>query len=368
MFKNKNKKTKINNQRKIIFPRFGLKKQVDYFLQGLAELLSAGVSLSSALEVIQEETQSKRMKKILTEINEEIKNGVSLSDALDKKNILSKHTLSFIRLGEISGNLPENLKVIVLQNEKEVVFKSRMNSALMYPVIIFFITIIMGVGTAWYVLPKIADAYAQMGSELPFLTKVIIALGTFFADYGYIIIPFFILSILLAFYFLFSFPKTKFIGHLILFHIPIVKGFIREVETARFGYLFGTMIKAGLSISECLDALPNSTTFNNYKKLYRHLGEQIKEGKSFKESINSYPKSRKLLPAGARQIILTAEKSGGLGEAFLRIGKMYEARTETIAKNLPIILEPILLLLIGFGVLLFVLGTMAPIYNLTDII
>jgi type IV pilus assembly protein PilC len=218
------------------------------------------------------------------------------------------------------------------------------------------------------VLPKIAGVYESMGSDLPWLTKVLIRIGKFMVLYGDIFVPIFISIIFIILYFLFSFPKTKFVGHLILFHLPLIKKLIRESEITRFGVLMGNITKAGLPINRAFEIMPGTTTFKNYKKLYAYLGERVSEGICLSEALKSYKKTNKLIPSSVLQMINSAEKSGKLGETFLRIGVLYGNKLENTSKNIPIIIEPILLLLVGLGVALFVLATMLPIYNLGDII
>ncbi len=351
-----------------IFRTFGLRKEVYFLIENLSVLLSAGMDISSALASIREEITSSRMQEIIREVEDEVRGGSSLSRALEKAQVLSSRILSLIRLGEKSGRLTENLKVIALQNEKEALFRSRIRSSLMYAVIVFTLTIVVGVGTAWFTLPKLASFFKELEAELPPITKALITIGGILRKYGAIIIPLFLLLIGAAFYFLFSFPKTKFIGHLLLFKAPLIKNLIKQVEIARFGFLLGSMIQAGMPTVESLDAMRGTTTFLNYRKFYIYLKEKVEEGNSFKKSFNLYPDAKKLFPSSVRQMIIAAEQSGTLSETLLRIGKMFEQKTEITARDLPILLEPILLVIVGLMVALLALGTILPIYSLIDIL
>ncbi|NMC51834.1 type II secretion system F family protein [Candidatus Kuenenbacteria bacterium] len=355
-------------QKRYRFAYFGLKNKAYGLIENLSNFIGAGLDIKTALSSMREEEPNTRINNLLKRISDDIDEGLSLADSLEKQNFLDQYTISFIRLGEKSGKLVDNLKLIVLQREKERIFRSKLNSSLLYIVIIFLLTIFVGVGTAWYTLPKVAGVYKDLGANLPLLTIMIIKVGMFFSDYGYFIVPVFMLLILATFYFLFSFPKTKFIGHLILFRIPFISKLIKYVEISRSSYLLGYMLSAGLTISSSLESMPGTTTFNNYKKFYAFLGAKVEEGNSLQKSISSYPKVKKLLTPDVRQMLYAAEKSGTLADTLLKIGVIYENRAETVAKNLPIILEPLFLILVGFGVLLFVLGTMVPIYNFSSII
>lgn len=350
------------------FGRLGLKNEIYFFIENLSMLLEAGMDISAALNSLSQESSSGRMKKIIEKIKNNVELGESLASSIAKEKILPDHMLAFIRLGEKSGKLVENLKILVIQNDKEVAFRSKTKSALIYAVVIFVLTTVVAAGTGWYTLPRIAEVYSQINAELPFLTKVVIGFGNFLGQYGYIFIPLIFLLFASAFYFLFSFPKTKFIGHIFLMKIPVIKNLIQHVEIARFSYLLGNMLDAGLPISETLEAAPGITTFNNYKRFYQYLGQQVNKGESIQKSFLAYKNINKLFSSSSLQMLMAAEKSGSLPQTLLRLGQMHEKKADNLANNLPVLLEPIILLIVGIGVALFVLATILPIYNFTKVI
>jgi len=362
------KNEKQNENKVPFFLKFGLKKEVYFFIENLSVLLSAGMNISLSVRSIQEETDSRRMRKILADIADKVESGSPLHDALEQSGVFSQRILSLIRVGEQSGRLVENLEVVVLQNEKETLFRSKVRSSLMYAVIVFTLAIVIGVGTAWFVLPKLALFFSELDAELPIITRWLIILGQILSQYGAFIIPLFALFVISAFYFLFSFPKTKFIGHSILFRLPIVNNLIKQVEISRFGYLLGTMLESGMSAIDAIAALKSTTTFKNYQKFYIYLKEKVETGNSLESSFKAYPKINKLFPSSSRQMMAAAEKSGKLSEILLKIGKAFEQKTEATARNLPIILEPVLLIIIGLAVALLALGIILPIYNLSNIL
>lgn len=347
---------------------FGLRKEVFVLIENLYSLLSSGMNIIEALSAIQEEINIRRLRLVVQKIQNDVESGVSFSKSLEAWNLFPERTLSLIRLGELSGKLVDNLEIVVLQNEKDQVFRSKLRSSLMYATIILTAAIVIGSLTSWYVLPRIITVFESMNAELPLVTKILIALGRFLQSYGYIFVPIFLTALILFFYFFFSFPKTKFIGHSILFHTPLIKTLILDVELSRCGFMLGTMIQAGLPIVEALKSMPGTTTYHNYQKFYRYLEQSLAEGNSFKRSFENYPKAQKLFPVAVRQMIISGEKSGRLASALLSIGRRYELKLEDTARDLPIIIEPLLILIIGAGVALFALGIIWPIYSLVQII
>src|SRR3989338_4953310 len=166
-----------------------LGKERDYFVENLSMLISGGLPIMSALDAIAKEMRSRRMKSAIANIKTDIESGFPLWRTLARTNLFPEHAVSLIQLGEESGKLTENLKVVALEQEKNRVFKSKLRSAMMYPVFVLSLTVIIGVGIAWFILPKLAIVFDQLKIELPLITRVLIATGIFLGNYGQYVIP-----------------------------------------------------------------------------------------------------------------------------------------------------------------------------------
>ncbi|PJE77097.1 hypothetical protein COV05_00610 [Candidatus Uhrbacteria bacterium CG10_big_fil_rev_8_21_14_0_10_48_16] len=342
----------------------GLGKERDYLIENLSMLVAGGMTVPSAIDAVSEDLRSKSMKKILAELREDIDSGSSLWRAFEHAGIFRDHTISLIRLGEETGKLSDNLKLVAEQEEKDRIFRSKIKSAMMYPVFVLSLTIVVGVAIAWFILPRLATVFAQLRVDLPLLTKWLIASGEFLGAYGTIAIPIFFLGIGFILFFTFYFAKTKFIGQALLFSVPGIKKLFQEVELARFGYLLGTLLEAGVPVTQALQSLYDATLFPRYKKLYIHLRDYVQEGNSFQKSFASYKKSSVLVPTTIQRLIITGEQSGHLSETLLKISSTFEERTENTTKNVSVILEPVLLVIVWLGVVAVALAVVLPIYSL----
>lgn len=332
-----------------------MENEKDYLIENLSLLISSGVDINSALSAIKSELRSKSAKKIIDNLQSGIDDGLSLSAALEKSHFLSSQNISLIKIGEASGKLPENLKVITIALQKERLFRSKIYSAMIYPGIVFSLTLTVGLGISWFLLPRLAMTFSQLKVELPPLTKALIYFGNFLGSYGIVAVPAF-LVLFIAFIYIY--------GKRLIFIIPGVRRIIQDVEIARMGFVVGTLLDAGLPVVSALDSLGQSQTFPAYHKFYLHLKERVDEGNSFEKSFSSYPGISRLIPAPVRQIIIAAEKSGKLPEVFTKIGNDYEEKTDTTTKNLSVILEPILLVIVWLGVVAVALAIILPIYSL----
>ncbi len=357
------KNKKKEKKRKKIFT-FGLGKERDDFLENISMLISGGVPIFEAIESIKEGSRSKDMKKLLDYMREDIEDGLPIWKSFSKTNLFPDHVISLVRLGEESGKLNENIKIAAIGQEKNRALQSKIYSAMMYPAFVLFLTVFVGLGIAWLILPRLTTTFAQMRMDLPLITEILIEIGNFLGSYGHYFIPSFLVFLVILVFVLFYLPKTKFIGQAVLFIIPGVGKLVKELEIARFGHLLGTLLGAGVSIRQAMFLLSRSTASLRYKRLYKHLENCIGEGDTFKKSFSSFKGADKLMSRPIQQLIFVGEKSGSLSEVLLDIGRKFEEKTDNTTKNLTVILEPLMLVIVSLGVAFVAIAIILPIYSL----
>ncbi len=346
------------------FSNIGIGKERDYCIENLATLLSSGMDISLALEAIKSGVRSTHLKQMLDEVKEAVDSGSPLWKTLEQTHLFPSHITSLIRLGEETGRLSDNLTVIINQQRKDRIFRSRVRSAMLYPALVFVIGLVVGVGISWFILPRLASVFSSLNLTLPLITRVLINIGTLVDHYGSVVIPSALLTIALVWYLLFFYSQTKHLGQKILFATPGVGRLIQEVELARFGYILGTLLAAGLTVPKALHSLGEATDLMAYHQLYQHLGNAMDEGNSFQKSFATFARTDALIPPPIQQMIAAAERSGTLSKSMLKIGETFEDRAETTTKNLSVLIEPILLVIIWLGVIGVALAVILPIYSI----
>jgi type II secretory pathway component PulF len=353
---------KIADQKKL--STFGLTKERDQFIENLSMLVLSGMSIIGAISSIIKQTKSPGMKAILERMLLEIEAGSTVWKAFDKTGFFKGYTISLIRLGEESGNFAENLKVVSLEEEKDREFKSKVKSALMYPIFVLVLTGVVGIGISWFILPKLAKIFYDLKLALPLITRVLLGFGLFLNKHGLIAVPLGLAVIGSISYVVFINQKTKWIGEHVIFSIPGIKNLLMEVEVARFGYLLGTLLEAGLPVTKAIDSLAGASEVLRYKKFYLALRESIEMGNSFEKSFAAYKDTNKLIPPAFQQLIVSGEQSGNLNKTLVKVGQVLEAKSDTTTKNLTIIMEPILLVIVWAGVVSVAFAVILPIYSL----
>lgn len=339
-------------------------KYRDYFTSNLALLLNAVVPVQEALTSLQETGKSKELKGALDQMKHDIDEGMPLWKAMERSGIVSSQTLALVQLGEQSGNLIQNLKVASQQEEKQRIFKSKVRSALLYPSFVLGLTLLIGVGVAWFLLPRLAETFSQLNVTLPLISRIFIGIGIFLKANGLWAIPLGAALIGVIGYFLFGFPKTRHLGQRLIFHIPGISKLMYEVEIARFGYLLGTLLEAGLSVTESLESMQRATSAPRYQKLYKYLHDAIEDGYSFKSALLKYPRINVVIPPPVQQMLIAGERSGSLPETLSSIGKIYEEKADISTANLEAVLEPIMLIFVWVGVMGVAIAVILPIYSL----
>lgn len=363
MEEQKSKQKRNFLQRDFTFP-WTANEERQYFFESLAEMLASGIDIIVAIDSLRQESKSPRIKKLCEELKFELENGSTIWKALETRRLLPPHLLTLVKIGEESGNLAKNLKVVIDQQKKDRQFKSALRSASIYPLFVFVLMLVVGFAVALFILPRLSSVYTSLNVDLPFITKVMIELGNFFQNYGIIAVPGFFIFLGLIFYILFFNKRTKHLGQKLLLKLPIIKRLIQEVEIARMGYLVGTLLKSGFPVVDAFNILSYSATFNLYKQLYEFIAESINQGRTFKQTFESIKKIEKIMPIYPRQLIITGEKTGVLPDSFLKISEFYERKNEESIKNIGTLFEPVLLLAVWLGVAAIALAVILPIYSL----
>ncbi|MCW1930561.1 MAG: type II secretion system F family protein [Candidatus Kerfeldbacteria bacterium] len=334
------------------------------FIEHVTMLLAAGMDMIHILESAQEDIKSNRLRKIIRKLRDDVDAGFPLWQALDASQLMPRHVVSLVRIGEQSGRLPENLKIVVGQQRRDREFAARIRSALLYPGFVLMLTVIIGLGISWFILPKLTTIFAQLDVDLPLVTRLLIIVGAEFGRHGAIIVPSILIGLCVLIYVVFIWHRTRFTGQALLLLLPGVRKLVQEIEISHLGYMLGTLLDAGLPIVEALDSVAQSAIFYKYKKFYLRAARAVNDGQPLRIFFAQYHHIRKLFPSSIEQLVVAGEQSGALPKTLLDIGVMYEEKITNTTKNLSVILEPILLVIVWLGVITVALAVVLPVYSL----
>lgn len=334
---------------------------VMFLVRNLATTVKAGLSIVEALDILIADAEKKIMKKMLQETQAMIKNGQSLSRGFEA------HAESFppifmgmLRAGELSGQLDKTLVELSKYLSKEYTLRSKVKSALMYPIILLVAS--FGVVTLLliFVLPRLTKAFASSGVELPLVTKFFLGISS--ALTWSFALDAVVLGMLIWFFLYFR--KTR-MGKKIFFRIisliPVANDLIKKVALVRFARTFGNLAQSGLSAVESLELSADSIGNDAYAKAIHGSILEVKNGVPISGAIGKYPD---LFPRLLVSLAIVGERTGSLSEILITFADFYEEEVDNKLKDLTAVLEPALLLIMGLMVGAIAFSIILPIYQL----
>jgi type IV pilus assembly protein PilC len=334
------------------------------FSKELATLVGAGIPIAQSMHVLEEQVESKTMKKAATEIANDIEGGFSLSAAMEKQHrIFGPLYVSMIRAGEVGGILDQTLEKMADEIEKEHELVAKIRGALAYPGVIMIALTLVVIYMITSIIPQIAKVFSEMGGELPWSTRFLMSLSDAFRSYGVLIL---IGLASLVFGFRTALKKSyrfRFIWHTILLKIPIFGKTAKKVNVARFTRTLGSLLSSGVAVIEALQISADTLSNEVFKKEILYTARKVEDGSSVAEPL----KRSKIFPKMVPHMISVGEETGTLDKTLLKVTEFYDKEVDNTVKNLSSILEPLLMIVIGLGAGFIVISVITPIYQMSTL-
>ena len=333
------------------------------FTRQMATLIGAGLPLASSLRTVAEQTQTKAMKSVVEEILTSVESGKSLFDAFSQfPDVFNGVYLALIKAGEMSGTLDMALKRLADQEEKDAAMMSKIRGALVYPGIILVVIIGVLAFMMIMVVPQVRGLYEDMGKDLPGLTKFLVDISNFFAQFWWLVLMIVIAIIAGCWY---SVKKTKLgrkVADTFKLHVPIFGGLFRKLYVSRFARTAEMMLATGVpmldSVKIAIDATSNTVVEEEYSKSI----EVIKGGKALSEAIRDREYMLPLVP----QMASIGEESGKIDEMLGKAAQVYETELDEQINNISTMIEPVLMVIMAGLIGVVIGGTLLPIYSLVN--
>ncbi|OIP79001.1 MAG: hypothetical protein AUK20_02760 [Parcubacteria group bacterium CG2_30_45_37] len=336
-----------------------------FFIQHLGIMLKAGISLSTALKTLAKQTTNKRFARIIADISRNVEKGVSFTESLKPhEKIFGQLFINMIESGEISGKLEEVLKRLYLQFKKNHELLSKVKGALIYPIVILIA--MSGIGTFMMiaVVPKITAMFKDFNAELPLATKLLIKFSDSLVANGLLYLVALIVVILTIVQ-LIKTKRGRYAFHGLLLKLPIFSPIIKKINLARFARTTSSLLKTDIMIIKSFQIAANVLGNVHYRQALMEMSDKIKKGGTINEVVANYPK---LFPPVVAQMIAVGEDTGELDYILEELAEFYEGEIDQTMNNLPAIIEPILILVLGLVVGGIAVAVIMPMYALTSVI
>lgn len=334
-----------------------------FFIDNLATMLNAGLSLSLALRTLIGETKHKTMRRAIQDIEYTVDNGNQLSDGLkDHPEVFSPLFISVVRVGEASGTLAKVLTRLAEIAKKDRSLRSKVINALIYPSIVFIAMIAIVAVLMTYVFPQLIEIFRDVEVELPLQTRILIGTVDFFQLYGFYAGIAFVILVMV----LFSAKRIRSVHrfyHHVLLRTPLIGRVARELALTRILGNLQMLMISGVPIVQAF-TLGSKTAGNLvYEDALVDISRKLEMGNPLHAAFAERPK---LFPSITVTMAKVGEETGKLDEILGKLRSFYEQRVENVFANLSTIIEPVLLIVIGVMVGFIAVSVIMPIYDLAQ--
>lgn len=338
------------------------RKAVTLITQQLASLLSAGMPLDRALTILISVSEDEHTKPLLERVQEKVRGGSTLADALEAQGVFSRFYLNMVRAGEAGGALETVLKRLTEFLERSQALRETVTSALIYPIILLSVAALSVIILLTFVVPQFQRLFADAGKALPLATQIVIAVGDGFRHYWWVGLIVIGLIVTVARQRL-SQPENRLRWDRRLLRIPLLGDLIAKVETARLSRTLGTLLGNGVSLLNALTIVRETLSNRVLANALGEVSEHTKTGRGLAEPLLETGNFPKL----AVQMIRVGEETGQLQEMLLQVADTYDNEVQTAVKRLLTLLEPALILGLGVIIAGIIMSILVAILSLNEL-
>lgn len=331
------------------------------FARQLATLINAGLPLVQSLRSVLDQTQSKPLKVIISQVISDVEAGSTLSDALGRHpKVFNQVFVNLIAAGETSGTLDAALTRIALQQEKDAEIISKVRGAMAYPAIVLLVMVGVVGFMVVSVLPQVENIYKDMpGASLPITTKLLLALSHFVINYWWAVIIIVVVLIFLTTKWARTGPGKLYIDKLKMKTWPIGELFMK-MYMARFARTGATLVASGVPLLQVLDIVSKSISNVHVEASIKKAMDKVKGGKALSDSLEGDPNFLELVP----KMLRIGEQSGSMEDMMNKIAEYYEKEVDNQIKTISTIIEPLMMIALGIVAFILVGAILLPIYGL----
>ena len=328
----------------------------------LASLLSAGITVVRALDMLYQQLESKKAKKCIGEVYESVQGGRSLSEAFrEQKGVIPNIMISMIAAGEESGRLDEVMERLAEHFQKAQKLKNKISSAMVYPKILAGLTAAVSIGLLTFLVPKIGDTIVSLGGQLPALTKALLAISGSLTKWWYIYIAV-VVMIVYGFKLWRSSDKGSEQWSYMMLRMPIVGKATTMNAAARFTRTVSTLLKSGISVLQSVEITEKSLDNVILEKKLAEARVEIRKGTSLSKSIRGITEFPPMIYA----MVAIGEESGTLDSILDKAADYFEDEADSATAKMTAALEPVMIIILAIIVGTVVGGIAMPIFTMAQ--
>ena len=335
-------------------------KDMVIFSRQFASMVEAGIAMLRALNVMADQTGNPRLKQSLIQVRNDIEQGSTLSDALEKHSkIFDRLYISMVRAGEAGGVLDQVLNRLAMFMEERSRLTQQVKAAMTYPVVVMLIAIGVFYAMLTLVLPTFSGLFQSLGSDLPAYTKFLISVSEFLKSWYMAALIGIFIGTGWAIKNWYQTKNGKFTIDFLLLRAPVLGDILKKVAVARFTRTFGTLTKSGVPIITALDVVKDSADNAVLAKAVEAVQARVQEG----GTINGPMSESNIFPPMVTQMVAIGEETGQLENMLEKVADFYDVEVATAVEGLTSLMEPIMIVTLGGLVGAIVIGMYLPIFT-----
>jgi type IV pilus assembly protein PilC len=330
----------------------------------LSTMVSSGMSLLRALYVIEEQTESDKLRDIFIEVRKDVEAGVALSDALQRHpDAFNELYVAMVQAGETGGILDQTLVRVAEQLEKDAALRRQIKAAMVYPSLIGGFAFVVLFALVTFLVPVFEKIFKDFGGELPAITKFTVWLSHMFTQRWYVMF-----AVVFAVVWLFKYWKRSERGRMqwdtLKLKFPMKIGdIVQKVALARFSRTFSGLIAAGVPMLEAIEITGKTSGNKVIEKAMDDVRDSVKKGGSLTQPMTRVPEA---FPVMVTQMIGVGEETGALETMMSKVADFYEEQVDAAVKALTSILEPVMIVVVGAIVGFIVISMYLPMFKVYD--
>jgi len=340
-------------------------KDIALFTRQLATMMKSGVPLLQAFDIGIKGSGNPSLARLLNEVRTDVETGSNLSQAFSRHPVhFDKLFCNLVAAGEQAGILDNLLDRIATYKEKILAIKSKIKSALFYPIAVVVVAALVVAVMMLFVIPEFKNVFTSFGADLPAPTQLVIAMSDFFVSYWYLVFGIIIGTVVgIAYTYRRSSAMQIAVDRLVL-KMPVIGEIIRKATVARWARTLSTMFAAGVPLVEALDSVGGAS--GNY--VYLTATKQIQNEVSTGTSLTVSMQNANVFPTMVVQMVSIGEESGQLDSMLGKVADFFEQEVDDAVAGLSQLLEPIIMVFLGTVIGGLVVAMYLPIFKLGSVV
>ena len=340
-------------------------KSLQIFSRQFATMIDAGLSVVSALVVLEEQTDDKYLAGVISELRADVEGGLLLSQAMGRHpKIFSRLYIAMVEAGEAAGILDAVLDRVAFQIEKETAIKRRVKGAMIYPTMVLIFATLVLIGMLMFLVPIFVKIFQDLGGELPTLTQWVVNVSDFLRGRYYIVFPVLIAS----FFGLRKAKRTekgKQVWDRLKLKIPMkIGGVVLKVTMARFSRTLSTLIAAGVDIIKALEITGQTAGNWVVEEALADVRNKVQEGIPIAQPLAENP----IFPPMVSHMIKIGEETGELEKMLGKVADFYEDEVDSSISSLTSIIEPLMMIGVGLMVGVIIIAMYLPMFKMLTLV